>query len=269
MSGHGAKADRAPQKKKSGRSDDAEHDSRASGIFYGRFSTSSEGMPAHAGKAWISSRLFGCSVCGAGGFSGHGAKAEHAPQKKRSGRTDRAEHDSCLQPSGPLKKEKKMRIQVNITKEIFAAIKKREVALGKSRSSAAAELIVAGLAHFAAPVPETIKESDSVSGIAPEAVAELLNRERSGLSPEALRYQVQNLAKIENLLRQISRLLSPGNAKEHMERVRVAEGKAQRILKKLKMDAIEDVDRMEMEVLTEGEMLKDLGLDTLTAGGDK
>lgn len=162
-----------------------------------------------------------------------------------------------------------MRIQVNITKEIFAAIKKREVALGKSRSSAAAELIVAGLAHFAAPVPETIKESDSVSGIAPEAVAELLNRERSGLSPEALRYQVQNLAKIENLLRQISRLLSPGNAKEHMERVRVAEGKAQRILKKLKMDAIEDVDRMEMEVLTEGEMLKDLGLDTLTAGGDK
>ena len=161
------------------------------------------------------------------------------------------------------------RIQVNVTNELFAAIKKREVALGKSRSSATAELIEAGLNCFFSPVSGSMKESVPVSGIAPEAVAELLNRERSGLSPEALRYQVQNLAKIENLLRQISRLLSPGNAKEHMERVRVAEGKAQRILKKLKMDAIEDVDRVERKILTKEEseqLLKEMGIG---AGGEQ
>ena len=160
------------------------------------------------------------------------------------------------------------RIQVNVTNELFAAIKKREVALGKSRSSATAELIEAGLNCFFSPVSGSMKESVPVSGIAPEAVTELQNRERSGVSLEALRYQVQNSAKIENLLRQISRLLSPGNFKEHEERVRIAEQKAKRILKKLKMDAIEDVDQIEMEVLTQEEseqMLKDLGLDTSSA----
>lgn len=88
VSGHGAYADRAPQKNISGLSDGTEHDSRPSGIFHRPFSATSEGMPAHAGKTWISSRLFGCSVRGAGGGAGHGAYADHAPQKKMHGRTD-------------------------------------------------------------------------------------------------------------------------------------------------------------------------------------
>ena len=144
-------------------------------------------------------------------------------------------------------------LKVYASNSLAQKLKKIAALRGKSVSETAAEMIDIGL---------NLPESSTTEGSTVGSVSFGEHPSASGLSPEIVRYQVQNLAKIENLLRQISRLLSPGNAKEHIERVRVAEGKAKRILKKLKMDAIEDVDRIEMEVLTEEEMFKDLDLDT-------
>ena len=150
-----------------------------------------------------------------------------------------------------------MRIQVNITKEIFAAIKKREVALGKSRSSTAAELIEAGLGLPASPVVGA-PTAEPVFGEGPPPA--------SRLTPEIVRFLVETVAANYALQKKFSRLHSPDNFKEHQERVRVAEGEALEDIKSLGLDHI--LNPVKAEAVAKAEaILKDLGLDTSHEGG--
>ena len=86
-----------------------------------------------------------------------------------------------------------------------------------------------------------------------------------GLSPEVLRYLVQDTAKTEQLLRRISyEVFSPGDYKKHEDRYNHAKQKADRILKKLSLEGIGDADEDEKpRELTKEEteqMLKEMGL---------
>ncbi len=159
----------------------------------------------------------------------------------------------------------KTKLIVYMEKSILSSIEKEAISEGKSKSEIAADLIGSALANRSGsggggtPGIDTDKIREAVS----EADMEILKRGGSGVPPEALRYLVQDMAKTENLLRQISLLLSAGNFKEHAERVRIAEHKSERILKNLKLDAIEDVDRIERRVLTKEEsaqMLREMGI---------
>lgn len=134
--------------------------------------------------------------------------------------------------------KKTMRVS-SVTPAMFARVTKAASASGKSRSAFVRDLIEAGLEGT------TMKESVPVSGISLETVMEAVKSEGSGVPPEVLRFLVADVAKTENLLRQISLLLSPGNFKEHEERIRIAEKKSERILKSLRLSDIEDVDRIE------------------------
>ena len=110
---------------------------------------------------------------------------------------------------------------------------------------------------------------DEIRKAVSEAVMEGIKGGGAGIPPETLRFLVQDVAKIENLLRQLSLFFSPGKFDEHAERVRIAEQKSERILKKLKLDEVEDVDRIERKVLTKEEtdqMLKEMGI---VSGGEK
>ncbi len=154
-------------------------------------------------------------------------------------------------------------LKVYVTDSTLSTLKKRVAESGKSASETARELI-----EFAFSA-RAVKESASVSGIAPEAVMEVQERGGSGVSPEALRFLVADVAKAENLLRQISRLLAAENFKEHEERVRIAEHKSERILKNLNLEEVEDVDRLEIKVSTKEEtaqILKEMGIGQ---GGEK
>ena len=159
----------------------------------------------------------------------------------------------------------KTKLIVYMEKSILSSIEKEAISEGKSKSEIAADLIGSALGSRSGsggggtPGIDTDKIREAVS----EAVGEVLKLGGSGVPPEALRFLVADVAKTENLLRQISLLLSAGNFKEHAERVRIAEHKSERILKNLKLDAIEDVDRIEMKVLTKEEseqMLKEMGI---------
>jgi hypothetical protein len=159
----------------------------------------------------------------------------------------------------------KTKLIVYMEKSILSSIEKEAISEGRSKSEIAADLIASALANRSGsggggtPGIDTDKIREAVS----EAVGEVLKLGGSGVPPEALRFLVADVAKTENLLRQISLLLSAGNFKEHAERVRIAEHKSERILKNLKLDAIEDVDRIEMKVLTKEEseqMLKEMGI---------
>ena len=179
-------------------------------------------------------------------------------------------------------------LTIRVVPEIESALRRRAAFEGRSVSEYAEDLIKSALnnpsgswegsavgEHGAGP-PRDIDTDKSREAVS-EAVMEVLKAVGPGLPPKVLRYLVQDTAKTENLLRQISRLLSPGNFKEHEERVRIAEQKSERILKKLKLDAIEDVDRLEMKVLTKEEsdqMLKEMGIigedgRVMGAGGEK
>ena len=171
------------------------------------------------------------------------------------------------------------RLQVNLTDSTLSTLKKWAAKSGKSASETARELIDSGLEARA------IKESVPVSGLPPEAVMDVMKEVGHGVPPEALRYLVQDMAKTEDLLRQISRLLSEGgsgsptdNFKVHEERVRIAEQKADRILKKLNLREVEDVDRFVLaeHILSKEEtdqMLKEMGIGkdrrVMGAGGEK
>ena len=137
------------------------------------------------------------------------------------------------------------------------AVKKRAAELGKSISETGKELIESALTGA------STRESLPVTGIGPVSVAEPPKRNEWNVPPEVLRYLVQDLAKTENLLRQISRLLSPESFKAHEERVRIAEQKAERILKSLDLDGLEDVDRLEIRTSTPEEtesILREIGI---------
>ena len=170
----------------------------------------------------------------------------------------------------------KTKLIVYMEKSILSSIEKEAISEGKSKSEIAADLIASALGNRSGsggggtPGIDTDKIREAVS----EAVMELLKRGGSGVPPEALRYLVQDMAKTEDLLRQISRLLSEGgpgspaeNYKVHEERVRIAEQKADRILKKLNLREVEDVDRFvlaeHIKVSTKEEteqMLKEMGI---------
>lgn len=164
------------------------------------------------------------------------------------------------------KKEKKMRLgrlPVNLSASTLSAIKKRAMNSGKSASEIVRELVESGLNNpsgfrdgsGAGHGPETIRE------VVSEAVMEALKGGGSGIPPELLRYLVQDLAKTENLLRQLSLFFSPGKPKEHEERVRIARQKSNRILKNLNLNVIEDVDRPEVVPQEEAEkMLREMGI---------
>ena len=150
-------------------------------------------------------------------------------------------------------------MRVCVTSAMFAGVTKAASANGRSRSAFVRDLIEAGLEGT------TMKESVPVSGVSLETMMEAVKSEGSGVPPEVLRFLVADVAKTENLLRQISLLLSPGNFKEHEERIRIAEKKSERILKNLRLSDIEDVDRIETKVLTKEEseqMLKEMGIGT-------
>ena len=148
----------------------------------------------------------------------------------------------------------KTKLIVYMEKSILSSIEKEAISEGKSKSEIAADLIASALG--------------SRSGS---------ERGGSGVPPEALRFLVADVAKTADLLRQISRLLSAEKFKDHEERVRIAEKKSDRILKKLNLDAIEDVDRFVMGAMSKEEtdqMLKEMGIigedgKIIETGGEK
>jgi hypothetical protein len=105
---------------------------------------------------------------------------------------------------------------------------------------------------------------EHIREIVSEAVMNAMKGGGAGIPPETLRYLVQDLARTENLLRQLSNFFSPGKFEEHEERVRLAGKKSDRILKELNLDGIEDVDRIEVREMTPEEtaqMLKEMGIE--------
>lgn len=172
------------------------------------------------------------------------------------------------------------RLQVNLSDSTLSFLRKRGAESGKSASEIVRELVESVLDNPSGGRDESragssrVIEMDAIREAVSEAVA--MNGGGPGVPPEALRFLIQDLAKTENLLRQISRLLSEGKTgdrardfEEHMERVRMAKQKSVRILKNLKLDEIEDVDRIEITESTPEEtaqMLKEMGIET---GGKK
>lgn len=156
------------------------------------------------------------------------------------------------------------RLPVNLSDDILILIKKRAGLEGKSASEIARELIESALDNPSgsgdesrAGSPREI-DTDKIR----EAVMDAMKAVGHGIPPEALRYLVQDVAKIEDFSRQLSLLLSPGKLKEHEERWRIAAQKSNRILKGLKLDGIEDVDK------TSGDAISG-GATPETKGGDK
>lgn len=166
-------------------------------------------------------------------------------------------------------------IKVYMTTSTKEAIKNRAAKSGKPDSKIALEWIESVLNNSSESEDESRAgssrtiEMDEIRKAVSEAVMEGIKGGGAGIPPETLRFLVQDVAKIENLLRQLSLFFSPGKFDEHAERVRIAEQKSERILKKLKLDEVEDVDRIERKVLTKEEtdqMLKEMGIE---AGGEK
>lgn len=160
------------------------------------------------------------------------------------------------------------RIDVRVTDTTLSTIKKRAVSEGKTASEFLRELLASVLDHpsesgyeSGAKTPGEI-DRNGIRETVSEAVMEAMQAGGgSGMSPEALRYLVQDLAKTENLLRQISLSMATGKPKEHEERVRIAKQKSNRILKNLKLNEIEDVDRPEVTSKEEAEkMLMEMGI---------
>ena len=176
-------------------------------------------------------------------------------------------------------------LTIRVVPEIESTLKRRAAFEGRSVSEYAEDLIKSALnnpsetgegsvveEHREGP-PQEI-DTDKIRDTVSEAVMDVMKEVGHGVPPEALRYLVQDMAKTEDLLRQISRLLSEGgsgspadNFKVHEERVRIAEQKADRILKKLNLREVEDVDRFilaeHIKVSTKEEteqMLKEMGI---------
>lgn len=174
------------------------------------------------------------------------------------------------------------RLQVNLSDSTLSFLRKRGAESGKSASEIVRELVESVLDNPSGGRDESragssrVIEMDAIREAVSEAVMDAMKGGETGVPPEALRFLIQDLARTENLLRQISRLLSEGKTgdrardfEEHMERVRMAKQKSVRILKNLKLDEIEDVDRIEITESTPEEtaqMLKEMGIET---GGKK
>lgn len=159
----------------------------------------------------------------------------------------------------------KTKLIVYMEKSILSSIEKEAISEGRSKSEIAADLIGSALGSRSGSGGGGTQEidTDKIREAFSETIREVLPREGSGVSQEALRLLIEKVSQTENLLRQISLFLSPGDFKKHAERVRISEQTSERILKKLKLDAIEDVDRIEMKVLTKEEtdqMLKEMGI---------
>jgi hypothetical protein len=159
------------------------------------------------------------------------------------------------------------RIDVRVTDSTLSTIKKRAVSEGKTVSEFLRELLASVLDHPSGSGYESGTKSpgeidrNGIRETFSEAVMEAMQAGGSGMPPEALRYLVQDLAKTENLLRQISLSMATGKPKEHEERVRIAKQKSNRILKNLKLNEIEDVDRPEVTSKEEAEkMLREMGI---------
>ena len=198
---------------------------------------------------------------------------------------------------------KRKYVPIRLVPELDSKLRSFAASCGKSVSEFASDLIRSGLEKCSGSGfdldPETIRNAvesalgnregsapgsgtapeidrDSIREAVSEAVMDAMKGGEPSVPPEALRFLIQDLAKTENLLRQISRLLSEGKTgdrardfEEHMERVRMAKQKSARILKNLKLDEIEDVDRIEIKESTPEEtaqMLKEMGIET---GGEK
>lgn len=168
-------------------------------------------------------------------------------------------------------------LKVYMTASTLSSIKKRAAKSGKSASEIALEWIESGLNNpsgfgdgsDAGHDPETIRnpwtiDMEHIREIVSEAVMNAMKGGGAGIPPETLRYLVQDLARTENLLRQLSNFFSPGKFEEHEERVRIAGKKSDRILKELNLDGIEDVDMRPMRVLSREEAeaeLKAMGIE--------
>ena len=172
-------------------------------------------------------------------------------------------------------------LTIRVVPEIESTLKRKAAFEGRSVSEYVGDLIKSALnnpsvseegsavaEHREGPPREI--DTDKIREAVSSAVMDVMQRGGSSVPPEALRYLVQDIAKTEDLLRQISRLLSEGgsgspadNFKVHEERVRIAEQKADRILKKLNLREVEDVDRLETHILSKEEtdqMLKEMGI---------
>ena len=115
----------------------------------------------------------------------------------------------------------KTKLIVYMEKSILSSIEKEAISEGKSKSEIAADLIGSALGSRSGsgrggtPEIETNKIREAVS----EAVMEVLKRGGGGVPPEALRFLVADVARIEQLMRQISlEVFSPGDYKKHEER---------------------------------------------------
>ncbi|MHB1287386.1 MAG: ribbon-helix-helix protein, CopG family [Leptospirales bacterium] len=168
-----------------------------------------------------------------------------------------------------MKGEKTKRLNVCLPNTDLDAVRKLAAASGKTAADIIRESVRAHLDQPTSRPPREI-DTDKIREAVSEAVA--MKGGGAGIPPETLRYLVQDLARTENLLRQLSRLLSEGKTgdrardfEEHMERVRMAKQKSARILKNLKLEEIEDVDRLEITESTPEEtaqMLKEMGIET-------
>ncbi|MHB8544823.1 MAG: hypothetical protein ACYC9S_12615 [Leptospirales bacterium] len=151
------------------------------------------------------------------------------------------------------------RLEVNLSDLTLSAIKKRAFSEGKSASEIARKMLEYGVDNPSASgegasskidldgIGETlleairkarvekIKEDETTREVMESLglASESGSANGPGLSPEVVHYLVETSAKIDSVLRKISLHLSGGNFNEHQDRVKVAEGEAAEVLKKL------------------------------------
>ncbi|MGL3709468.1 hypothetical protein ACSYAY_01190 [Leptospirillum ferriphilum] len=127
-------------------------------------------------------------------------------------------------------------LKIYLSSSTLSTLKKRAVLEGKRFSEFGRDLIESALSGG------TRVEPAPVHGISLEAGMGSLPQGEAVLSPEALRYLVQDMAKTAGFVRQISLRLAEGKPKEHETSLKVAEGKARDVLKELNLDGVRDVD---------------------------
>lgn len=181
------------------------------------------------------------------------------------------------------------RIDVRVTDSTLSTIEKQAFSNGKSVSEIVRNVLDAAFNNPSETGEGSVVEeqragppreidTDKIRDTVSEALLEVLKRGGGGVSPEALRYLVADVARIAQVLKLISlEVFSPDNYKKHEERYRIADQKADRILKKLNLFEVENVDRIEIKETTKEEtdqILKEMGINrengkVMGAGGEK
>ena len=180
-------------------------------------------------------------------------------------------------------------LTIRVVPEIESTLKRRAAFEGRSVSEYVEDLIKSALNNLSETGEGSVVEeqragppreidTDKIRDTVSEALLEVLKRGGGGVSPEALRYLVADVARIAQVLKLISlEVFSPDNYKKHEERYRIADQKADRILKKLNLFEVENVDRIEIKETTKEEtdqILKEMGINrengkVMGAGGEK